>query len=91
MGQVKLTRCFWASASRIWLMVVTRPFGTRRINSSTSMGAGTTIVPVPHLAVILPVTLPILGRPLLSASFTCHVFLRFDFALIRTLHFFPNT
>ena len=43
---------------------------------ATSIGAGTTIVPVPQRVVILPATLPTFGRPLLSANFSCHVFLR---------------
>src|SRR5678815_1294015 len=42
--------------------------------SSTSRGAGMTIVPVPQRLLIFPSIFPILGKPLLSASFSFQVF-----------------
>src|SRR5438552_4740412 len=68
------TRCFLARTARRSLMVTSFPFGTRRMSSSTSIGAGTTIVPVPQRVVILPSIFPVFGRPLLSASFSRHDF-----------------
>ena len=44
------------------------------MTASTSRGAGTTIVPLPQRLIILPITRPILGSPLLSASFSCQDF-----------------
>jgi hypothetical protein len=45
------------------------------MSESTSSGAGTTIVPSPHRRLIVPVTFPTLGNPLLSANFSRQVFL----------------
>ena len=47
-GQQTSTRCFFAKAERISLIVINFPFGTRRIIASTSNGAGITIMPVPQ-------------------------------------------
>ncbi len=47
-GQQTFTRCFFASAARISLIVISLPLGTRRMTASTSSGAGITIVPRPQ-------------------------------------------
>src|SRR5438132_14256566 len=73
-GQAIVTPCFFASAARISVMVMSLPRGTRAITASTSTGAGMTIVPLPQRVDILPSILPTLGRPLLSASFWRHDF-----------------
>src|SRR5256885_15845936 len=78
-GHAMFTPCFFASAQRNSLMVTSFPFGTRRMSSSTCLGAGTTMVPVPQRVVILPSIFPVFGKPLLSASFSRHDFF---FALI---------
>src|SRR5688572_10433129 len=78
-GHPTSTRCLRASAPRISLIVVSLPFGTLRMISSTSIGAGMTIVPVPQRVVIFPSILPTLGNPLLSASFSRQDFLALDF------------
>ena len=51
-GQPMVAPCFLASLSLIWLMVISLPLGTLLIISSTSLGAGMTSVPVPHLWLI---------------------------------------
>ena len=56
-------------------MVTSLPLGTLRITSSTSRGAGMTIVPVPQRGRHFPAIGPTFGRSLLSASFSCHDFL----------------
>src|SRR5688500_15242005 len=69
-GQPIEARCFLATAARISLIVISLPFGTRRMMASTSIGAGMAIVPVPQRVVILPMILPTFGRSLLSLSFS---------------------
>src|SRR5436190_15364884 len=61
-------------------MVVSLPFGTRRISSSTSRGAGMTHVPSPQRLLFRASISKTLGKPLSSASFSCQVF--FFFALM---------
>jgi hypothetical protein len=56
-------------------MVMSFPLGTLFIISSTSIGAGITTVPVPHLLLILPVIVSTFGRPLLSCNFSDQLFL----------------
>jgi hypothetical protein len=63
---------FLGNSARISLIVISFPRGTLRITSSTSRGAGITIVPAPHLALALPVSRKTLGRSLSSANFSCH-------------------
>src|SRR6266567_4561732 len=77
MGQANVTLCLAASAARSSLMVTRRPFGTVFISSSTSTGAGMTIVPSPQRLLILPETSPTFGNPLLSTSFSRHDFFVF--------------
>ena len=60
--------------ARISEIVTSLPLGTLRITSSTSLGAGTTIVRSPQCRVIFPSIAPTFGRPFLSASFSRHVF-----------------
>src|SRR5262245_58235483 len=50
------------------------PFGTRRMSSSTSSGAGITNVPVPQCLFLVESISQTLGKPLWSASFSCQVF-----------------
>ncbi len=59
-------------------MVISLPLGTRLIISSTSLGAGITMVPVPHLLLILSVISTTLGKSLSSASFSCQVLRALD-------------
>src|SRR5262249_21060126 len=80
MGQATSTPCLRASAARSWPMVVNLPLVTCRIKASTSIGAGTTSVPWPHLLLILPVMRPTLGNRLLSANFSRQVLRRADLA-----------
>ena len=58
-------------------MLVSLPFGTLSMSSFTSMGAGTTKVPVPHRWLSLPSIVAISGRFLLSRSFSAQVFRAF--------------
>ena len=52
------------------LIVIRRPLRTRFMIASTSDGAGTTKVPVPHDRRIVSLIFPTLGRSLGSASFS---------------------
>src|SRR4030065_2093595 len=93
MGQPIVAWCFLASAARISFMVVTLPFGIFLIISSTSTGAGITTVPFPHRLLIVSVIFSTLGNPLLSFSFSHHVFFLFVtfIHLIQLLyHYVPN-
>ena len=66
-GQQIVAPCLLARVALISLIVVTLPFGTFRINSSTSKGFGITTVPVaPHCPLIFSVIFSVLGKPLLS-------------------------
>src|SRR5688572_9519442 len=73
MGQAMVVPCFLAKAARSSLMLVSLPLGTLSMSSLTSMGAGTTKVPVPQRVLSLPSILPTLGRSLLSRSFSPQV------------------
>src|SRR5213595_3887011 len=73
-GQLMVTLCLEARSARISLIVISFPLGTLRMISSTSVGAGETIVPAPQRLVILPSILPTFGKPLLSANFSFHDF-----------------
>src|SRR6187431_2055574 len=91
MGQLKSAPCFRARAARISLIVINLPRGTFFMMASTSRGAGITISPLPHLVVILPVTGPTLGRPLLSDNFSLQDFLGFMCKQGNTKHQDPKT
>lgn len=90
MGQPMVALCFLARAARISLIVPSFPAGILLIISSTSMGAGITTVPVPHLWLMDSVIFSTLGNPLLSFSFSHHVFV---FVVISPLarSYFSNT
>src|SRR5579883_1392468 len=75
-GHAKLTLCRAASAARSSFMVTSLPLGTCFMRQSTSIGAGTTIVPSPQ-RVMPPVAFAIFGKPWLSVSFCCHDFFGF--------------
>src|SRR5882762_5052730 len=79
-GQPIVTLCLDASSARISLIVISFPFGTLRMISSTSLGAGITIVPTPQRDIILPSIFPSFGNPLLSDNFSFQDF----FARIET-------
>jgi len=78
-GHQMVALCLRARASRRELIVVTFPFGTFRISSSTSLGAGITIVPVPHILFIPSGIFSTRGRSSLSASFSRQLFRVFIF------------
>src|SRR4030067_3730395 len=86
-GQPIDAPCFLARAVRISLIVVSSPEGTFLISSSTSVGAGITTVPVPHLLLILSVIFSTFGRPLLSCSFSDQLILTFLFDKILPSQF----
>jgi len=62
-GHPIVAPCLRANVLRISLIVTSFPLGTFLINSFTSLGAGITIVPLPHLLLIFSVILSTLGRP----------------------------
>ena len=74
-GQPIVAPCLFARVLRISLRVISFPFVTCFIISLTSIGAGITMVPVPHLVLILSVIGSTLGNSLLSANFSRHDFL----------------
>ena len=66
-GQVKSVLCFFASAGRGSLMVVSLPLGTFFISASTSSGAGMTNLPSPNfLGNLLSPLSPYFGKSLES-------------------------
>src|SRR5437764_13141399 len=74
-GQAVLALCFLASVWRIWLIVISLPLGTFFISESTSVGAGTTNVPVPMFPAPIFFVLSActtLGRSFLPRSFSFH-------------------
>src|SRR5688500_17557766 len=73
MGQAMVVPCFLARAARSSLMLVSLPLGTLSMSSLTSIGAGTTKVPVPQRVRSLPSILPTFGRSLQSRSFSPQV------------------
>jgi hypothetical protein len=73
MGQPIVALCFLASAARISFIVTSLPVGIFLIISSTSIGAGITMVPVPHRLLMASVIFSTLGSPLLSLSLWLHV------------------
>src|ERR1044072_5177912 len=74
-GQAIVVPCRRASALRSSSIVVSFPFRTRRISSSTSFGAGITHVPDPQRLLFVQSIVKTFGSPLLSASFSCQLFL----------------
>jgi hypothetical protein len=72
MGQPIVALCFLARAMRMSLIVASFLAGTFFISSSTSIGAGMTMVPVPYRLLSFSVIFSTLRSPLLPYSFSTH-------------------
>ena len=82
MGQPIVAPCRRARIARMPLIVISFPFETRFMMSSTSFGAGMATVPAPHFFVIRPSIGATRGSPRLSASFSDHVLRFFVFVVL---------